>query len=232
VTSNAATVTVNPLTTITTQPTAQISCEGYNVNLSVVAAGTSPLTYQWKYGAANIAGETASSLALNNIVASSSGNYSVVVTGGCGASTSLAAPVTVNTIPNAFVVSSTAAATCQNAVNTLSTSATANITFQVGTATGSSVAANTPYRQAVAVNPNSKVQYVILASELATLGLSGSTSLSSLGFNVINAQAGSMLKYYISMANTTESSIGANFIDTSLLAMTNVYTAPNYQPVS
>jgi hypothetical protein len=235
ITSNTATVTVNPVTTITSQPTALPSCEGSTVNLTVGVTATSPITYQWKYGSTNITGNASAltnSLALTNIQESISGNYSVVVSGGCGSATSQAAPVIINTAPYPYVVSATSAAMCENVVNTLNASTTADITFKVGTATGTSTAGNTPYRQNVNVPNQYKVQYVLLASELTALGLSGSTSLRSLGFNVTTANTGAMSKYYIGMANTTTSAIGAAFIDTSALIMTNVYSTTNYQPVT
>ncbi len=83
-TSNNALLTVNPLTTISTQPVATSGCEGQNTTFTVVAAGTTPLTYQWKFGGVNISGATAASFNIPSTTSADDGSYLVAVTGGCG----------------------------------------------------------------------------------------------------------------------------------------------------
>jgi hypothetical protein len=64
VTSNMATLTVNATATaptITTQPTNQTVAAGQTATFSVVAAGTSPLTYQWFQATTAITGATSAS---------------------------------------------------------------------------------------------------------------------------------------------------------------------------
>jgi gliding motility-associated-like protein len=96
VTSVSATLTVNPLTAITVQPQPLTQCEGTNATFTVTAAGTG-LGYQWRKNGTAIPGATASSYTINGIVAGDAGNYSVVVSGGCGANvTSNAVALTVN----------------------------------------------------------------------------------------------------------------------------------------
>jgi gliding motility-associated-like protein len=73
-------------------------CTGQDVTLSVTASGTSPFTYQWKKGASDIAGATASSLALNDVTAADAASYSCVITNSCGNITSSSIVVTVNTV--------------------------------------------------------------------------------------------------------------------------------------
>lgn len=87
VTSNIATITVNPITTITTQPVAQSACLGSSATFSVAATGSN-LGYQWKKGSNNINGETNPTLILNNISANDIASYSVEVQGSCGTVTS------------------------------------------------------------------------------------------------------------------------------------------------
>jgi len=94
------TVTVNPATAITHQPTSQTVCAGTTVAFSVTAQGAG-LTYQWKKSTANISGATNSSYTIANVSSSNAGNYKVVVTGSCGSTTSSAATLTVNPSPNA-----------------------------------------------------------------------------------------------------------------------------------
>jgi hypothetical protein len=93
VTSAAATLTVTPVVTvpsITTQPASIAVSEGGSASLSVVAAGTGPLTYQWRRDGIAVAGATSASYS-----ASLAGSYTVVVGNSAGSVTSDAAVVSV-----------------------------------------------------------------------------------------------------------------------------------------
>jgi hypothetical protein len=83
-TSSNALLTVNPLTTITTQPVATSGCQGQNTTFTVVAAGTGVLSYQWKFGGVNISGATSTSYNIASTSSANDGSYLVAVTGGCG----------------------------------------------------------------------------------------------------------------------------------------------------
>jgi len=99
VTSNAATLTVNPAPMapiVATQPVSQSATVGAAVTLTVVASGIPAPTYQWKREGVEVAGATASSLTLNTIQVSQAGNYTVVVTNTVGSVTSDAATIAVN----------------------------------------------------------------------------------------------------------------------------------------
>jgi len=80
---------------IVTGPTGQTANQGDNVTLTVTASGTPPLSYQWRKEGINLGGETATTLALNNIQPSQAGNYDVVVSNAGAAVTSAVAVVTV-----------------------------------------------------------------------------------------------------------------------------------------
>ena len=99
-TSSAATLTVNPAIiapAITTQPTSQAVTAGANVNFTVTASGTAPLSYQWRLNGANISGATSATLALTSVtVGQSGGSYTCFVTNSAGNATSSAATLTVN----------------------------------------------------------------------------------------------------------------------------------------
>jgi hypothetical protein len=89
--------------TISAQPLDQTVTAGAAVNFSVTAAGTAPLTYQWRRDAVAISGATSSSYALASTVTSDSGaKFSVVVTNAAGSITSAAATLTV-TAPGQLV---------------------------------------------------------------------------------------------------------------------------------
>lgn len=54
----------------------------------VVASGTAPLTYQWRFNGVPISGQTKSSIILTNIQVADAGDYDVVVANQCGSITS------------------------------------------------------------------------------------------------------------------------------------------------
>jgi len=81
---------------ITTQPASQTVNVGANVTFSVVADGTQPLSYQWRFGGTNLSGATGSSLSVSNVQMSAAGPYSVVVSNAFGSALSSNATLTVN----------------------------------------------------------------------------------------------------------------------------------------
>ncbi|MFY7668209.1 MAG: T9SS type A sorting domain-containing protein, partial [Crocinitomicaceae bacterium] len=100
-------LTVNPATSITTQPVGTAGCEGQNTTFTVVAAGTGSLSYQWKYGATNV-GTNSASYNIPSTSTANDGNYSVVVTGGCGNATSNTVALNVYASPTTNATISTA----------------------------------------------------------------------------------------------------------------------------
>jgi hypothetical protein len=86
--------------TINSQPLSQTVSLGSNVTFTVAASGSTPMSYQWRFNAANIAGGTSSSYTKNNAQATNAGSYSVVVSNLAGTATSANAVLTVNTPPS------------------------------------------------------------------------------------------------------------------------------------
>ena len=100
VTSSNATLTVNYAPSISTQPASQTVNEGQTASFSVVASGSSTLTYQWKKNGSNISGATASTY--TTPVTSSADNaavYTVTVSNSAGSVTSNNATLIVNVAP-------------------------------------------------------------------------------------------------------------------------------------
>jgi hypothetical protein len=65
---------------IRSQPASQIVCLGSNVTFSVSAESPSPpISYQWQFGGQNVAGETNSTLVIENAQAVNAGDYRVIV---------------------------------------------------------------------------------------------------------------------------------------------------------
>jgi hypothetical protein len=70
---------------IVTPPATQSVAAGANVTFTVAATGTGPLTYQWNFKGAPLAGQTGATLAVNNAQAANAGAYTVTVTAATGA---------------------------------------------------------------------------------------------------------------------------------------------------
>jgi len=81
---------------ITTQATDQSVSPGANVTNFVFASGVAPLSYQWRFNDAEIAGATKRTLVLTNIQVANAGGYSVVVTNISGSVTSRVARLDVD----------------------------------------------------------------------------------------------------------------------------------------
>jgi formylglycine-generating enzyme required for sulfatase activity len=96
--SSTADFTVTVLATapsITAPPAGRTVTEGETVWLSVTAAGTGPLSYQWKKDGADILGATGRVYTFSSATRDNAGSYTVVVTSGAGSVTSQPALMTV-----------------------------------------------------------------------------------------------------------------------------------------
>jgi len=90
----------NPV--ITAEPVTTFAYPGDTVSLSVAAAGTTPLSYQWQGGAAggpytNITGATSNLLNVTNVSAGAAQEYQVIVSNSSGSATSALASYNVPT---------------------------------------------------------------------------------------------------------------------------------------
>jgi FG-GAP-like repeat/Immunoglobulin I-set domain len=81
---------------ITTQPKDASVSLGANLTIQVFASGIDPLSYQWHFNEAEIAGATKRTLVLTNVQVVSAGDYSAVVTDSSGSVTSLVARLDVD----------------------------------------------------------------------------------------------------------------------------------------
>jgi peptidase C25-like protein/all-beta uncharacterized protein/Ig-like domain-containing protein len=86
---------------VTSEPSNQSVCAGSPANFSVTAAGTG-LSYRWRKNGTNlsdgdnISGSTTSTLKINPTTANDAASYDVLISSACGAATSTAAALTVN----------------------------------------------------------------------------------------------------------------------------------------
>jgi hypothetical protein len=84
---------------IISHPASRAVFVGATLTFSVMASGTAPLTYQWRFNGSNVLNATEASLVLTNVQITGSGSYSVVVSNVAGTATSSNAVLTVNPAP-------------------------------------------------------------------------------------------------------------------------------------
>lgn len=122
--------------TITTQPVSQSAVAGASVTFSVVATGSSSLSYQWRKDGSSVSGATSSSYTISSVTTSDAGSYDVVVTNSAGSATSSAATLTVTTTSSSSSLSSEAYTAAMTFYNTLSTSqqSTVQLSWSLDTA--------------------------------------------------------------------------------------------------
>ncbi len=114
VVSSQIVVTVNKITTITSQPTDETVCAlGNSTAYSVIASGSN-LTYQWMKGTTTLAnsstftGVDTDALTISNISSNELvNNYTVVVTGSCGTVTSSSVALSLSTSPITIIAQPT-----------------------------------------------------------------------------------------------------------------------------
>lgn len=95
VTSNGADVLVHGVPEILVGLTPLTTCEGFDVELTVLANGSGDLGYQWRLDGLNLAGATSATLVVSGATLADAGVYDVVVTSACGAATADGALLTV-----------------------------------------------------------------------------------------------------------------------------------------
>jgi hypothetical protein len=102
-TTNDATLTVTPGTSISSHPSSMSANVGGTASFTVSASGTG-LSYQWKKDGVNltdggsISGATTASLTITNVTTADFGTYTCLVTGSCGSIESNGALLTVLTV--------------------------------------------------------------------------------------------------------------------------------------
>ncbi len=152
--------------TITAQPTNQTVTAGKTATFSVVATGTSPLSYQWRKGGTAVSGATSASYTTPTTTSSDNGaQFTVMVSNTAGSATSNAATLTVNsgTAPPSVPTGLTAGAATSSEIDLSWNASTGSVAgykifrggSQMGTSTTTSfadtgLAASTTYSYAVA----------------------------------------------------------------------------------
>jgi len=114
---------------ITTDPLTQTVCAGSPVSLTVIAAGSPTLTYQWRKDSVDIAGATSSTLTIASADASDAAAYECIVSNPCGSITSASATLTIGT-PPILGAGPTAQTVCGGLTFSFSASATGSPSYQ------------------------------------------------------------------------------------------------------
>jgi hypothetical protein len=97
-----ATVVAATAPTITSQPSASSVAVGSAASFSIVAGGTTPLSYQWRKDGVAISGATSSTYTIASTKTSDAGSYTVVVTNSAGSVTSNSTVLTVRALPRLY----------------------------------------------------------------------------------------------------------------------------------
>ncbi len=96
ITSSVATLSVLLPPTMVQQPTNQTINALQSVTLNGLAAGTPPLSYEWRKNGVPIAGANNAALTLNNVTTNAAGTYVLIVTNNAGSVTGAPVVLTVN----------------------------------------------------------------------------------------------------------------------------------------
>jgi Abnormal spindle-like microcephaly-assoc'd, ASPM-SPD-2-Hydin/Immunoglobulin domain/Immunoglobulin I-set domain len=184
-TSNIATltVTVSPVApSITTQPSNQTVFAGQKATFSVIANGTSPLSYQWRKNGTVISGATSASYTTPAETTSDSGAlFSVVVSNSVGNVTSNSATLTVNPDPAPAITSQPASQTItagQTATFSVTASGTAPLSYQwQKNGVAISGATSSSYTTPAETTSDNGAQFAVVVSNSAGTATSNSAVL-------------------------------------------------------
>jgi hypothetical protein len=167
-----ASITVNILPNISSQPTNQTTCAGSTTTFSVTGGGTPTPAYQWRKGVTNlsngatgngstISGATTNTLTITNTaLADAASDYNVVLTNSCGTATSNNVSLTVKALP-VITAPTVTQPTCTTPTGTIvvnATGASGTIEYSINNG-GSYQASNTFVGIAPSTNANIVVRY-------------------------------------------------------------------------
>jgi hypothetical protein len=128
--SAAATLTVDTLPTVNTDPTNQTACAGGTANFTAAASSNAGQTVQWQVKVpagsfTDLPGATSTTLSFTTTAGQNGNEYRAIFTNTCGSATTAAATLTVDTLP-VVVTNPLTQTVCAGATVNLSASATSN----------------------------------------------------------------------------------------------------------
>ncbi len=195
-TSAVATLTVLSTNIVTpplilTQPQNKSVVQGGPANFSVVADGTGPLSYQWRFNLTNdLPDATNAALALTAVQPANAGAYTVVITNLAGAVTSVVATLTVAQPP--FITAHPASLTTNagaRVVFTVGAGGTSPLTYRWWRVGGTNVASGTSNQLVLnSVSNASSGGYYAVVSNLYGVATSAVATLTVMAAPVILTQ--------------------------------------------
>jgi sugar lactone lactonase YvrE len=145
----------------TVQPTSLTVGIGSNATFAAGTAGAEPISFQWNFNGAAIAGATAPTYTVTNVQQSNAGNYTLTISNADGAATSSVATLSIGTVLTAPVITTQpASGALAGGSYTLSVTVTggSSYTYQwllggvaIAGATGSSYTATAPGNYTVSI---------------------------------------------------------------------------------
>ena len=226
-TSNPATLTVETLPSITTQPASRTVTAGQTATFSVSATGTGTLSYQWKKGGAAISGATAATYITPATVAADNGSqFTVTVTNSVGSVVSNSATLTVTSTSNPPSIitqpASKSVTVGQTATFSVTAAGTGTLTYQWKKAGAAISGANSSsYTTPATTSADNGAQFAVtvtnsvgsVTSSAATLTVTAAPTLilnasqSSLNFPSVNIGSNNSLPVTFTNAGTSNVTI-------------------------
>ena len=229
VTSIVANLTVLMPPSIPLQPSNQTVVAGSNVNFEAAASGSTPLSYQWFFGATALPGATSSTLGLTNVQTSQAGSYLLIATNSVGAATSAVAKLTVLVPPSITTQPTNQTAAAGSSVDfQVSASGTSPLSYQwwfndtnaVGPSTNILTVTNAQAGQAgsYAVTITNAAGSVTSAVATLTIGIPPSINAQPSSLEVVQGQPAS---FSVTAIGDTPLSYQWRFNDSPLNGATN-----------
>ncbi|MBL0926755.1 MAG: immunoglobulin domain-containing protein [Phycisphaerales bacterium] len=150
VTSQSAQLTINPVPSITGQPSDTTVCPGQPASFTVAASNATG--YQWRKGGVNIPGATAATFTIATAAGGDAGTYDCVVSNACGSVFSSVATLAIGSVPSigtqpggstvcegqpaSFSVAASGATGYQWRLNSVNIPGATSATYSIASATG------------------------------------------------------------------------------------------------
>ncbi len=225
---------------ITLNPQSQTNWAGGQVLFNVLATGTPPVRYQWRFNGIALPGQTNATLVLTHLQGGQSGQYDAVASDEFGSATSESATLTVHVPP--YIVSQPVSqnrAIGSNAEFDVIAGGDEPLTYQWwfnGTALSGATGASLTVANAQAVNEGS--YFVVITNRYGTVTSHTATLTLGVPPSIVTAPASLIVTQdhdaTFSMTATGDEPLTYRwFFDQTLLVETSVpnYTVPNAQPV-
>jgi hypothetical protein len=192
-TSSVASLTVDDVPAIVSNPVAAAVCPGSPVSFAVAATGASPITYQWRRNGVALPGATSSTLQIAAVASNDAGAYDCITTNHCGSTTSSQAVLSLNSAAT-IVASPGSTSVCPGLPVQLSVTAsgTPAPTFRWKRSGVIIPGATSSTLSIVSAQPQDAGEYVCIAENLCGSSTSSPATVTVLSPVVVTASPGSV----------------------------------------